>query len=31
LIHSTLPLAEAQRGFAAMAGGELFGKVVFAV
>ena len=29
LIDRTLPLAEARDGFAAMIGGEVFGKVVF--
>ncbi len=28
-IHSEIPLAEARRGFEAMAGGEIFGKIVF--
>ena len=31
LISSTLPLSDAREGFAAMAGGELFGKIVFTV
>jgi NADPH:quinone reductase-like Zn-dependent oxidoreductase len=29
LIHATMPLGDARDGFAAMAGGDLFGKVVF--
>ena len=29
LIHASMPLTDARDGFAAMAGGELFGKVVF--
>jgi len=29
LIHASMPLAEAREGFAAMAQGDLFGKVVF--
>ena len=28
-IHATMPLRDAREGFAAMAGGDLFGKVVF--
>jgi NADPH:quinone reductase-like Zn-dependent oxidoreductase len=31
LISSTLPLSDAREGFAAMAGGELFGKIVFTI
>ena len=31
LIDRTLPLAEAREGFAAMAGGDIFGKIVFTV
>jgi NADPH:quinone reductase-like Zn-dependent oxidoreductase len=31
LISSTLPLSDALEGFAAMAGGELFGKIVFTI
>jgi NADPH:quinone reductase-like Zn-dependent oxidoreductase len=31
LIDATMPLGEAREGFRAMAGGELFGKVVFSV
>ena len=31
LISATLPLSDAREGFAAMAGGELFGKIVFTV
>ena len=30
-VHATLPLADARDGFAAMAAGDLFGKVVFSV
>src|SRR3712207_2960909 len=29
LIDRTLPLEEAEKGFAAMAGGDVFGKIVF--
>jgi len=31
LIDRTLPLTQARDGFAAMASGELFGKVVFTI
>ena len=30
-VHATMPLEQAREGFAAMASGDLFGKVVFTV